>query len=416
VNYLLLNHIPAHAGSDGAQLRVPRAWANELRSTADAMRPMESKLLVATPLITAPASDDVDLVELSPEEVGFEHLVIPGYSTAQSYLRSRGELADALRRAIELADVVQMDDGGHPVPLGLEAFDVASAAQKKRVFVFGRDDTEDRLRLVNRARRAAKRLVGHTLQWSMSGRLAQAVRESELVIAHGANVVKKYGATWDHRCHLVDRVEVRDAELLDGVAIEARRAVLLQDDRPLHVLSAGRQVAISGTDHVLRAVAKCRRLQVPVELTVAGDGQDLDFFRSLAWQLGLETGVQFVTDRQQINDAWQSCDVLASGVLSDHVPREVLLGVARGMVPVMYAAARTDEAQERPPTVGDPRFGEAIITVPRGDVDTLADRLVHCAGNRGALVQRMFKGLAWIKPRTVDASHRTRAALVRSLV
>jgi glycosyltransferase involved in cell wall biosynthesis len=414
VNYLLLNHIPAKPGRNAAHLRLPRAWANELKSTADALRPVGANLFVATPV--APLlSDDPDLVELSPAEVGFEHVAIPGYSSAQTYLRTRGELADALKRVVDLADVVQMDDGGHPVPLGIEAFEHASNAKKKRVFIFGRDDTEDRLRLVNRARRAAKRLVGHTLHWSMSSRLAQAVQESELVIAHGASVVKKYGATWDHRCHLVDRVEVRDAELLDGAGIEARRQVLLQDNRPLRVLCAGRQVAISGTDHVLRAVAKCRRLHVPVEIVVAGDGQDVDFFRSLAWQLGLEGGVQFVTDQTKINEAWQTCDVLASGVLSDFTPREVLLGVARGLVPVMYAAARTDEAQGRPPTVGDPRFGEAIVTVPRGDIETLADRLVHCAGNRGALVQRMFKGLAWIKPRTVDASHRTRAALVRSL-
>ncbi|MFT3789247.1 MAG: glycosyltransferase [Tepidisphaeraceae bacterium] len=417
MNYLIVNHIPAHAGKDPAHLVVPRRWLNELQAQGGALHQVGMRLMVATPVAprdaAAPENDDV---EINPADVGFEHVATLGYDSARSYLANRAELARQLREAVNAADVVQLDDGGHPVPVGLEANDAATEAKRKRVWVFGREDPTDRLRLINLARRAAKRFVGHTVTRNMASRLADAVRDADLVLAHSARVQKRFAEVWNpQRCHLIDRMEVHEHEMLDAASIEARRELLMQQDRPLRLLAAGRQVAISGTDHVLRAVAKCRRLHVPVELTVAGDGQDLDFFRSLAWQLGLETGVHFVQERDAVTQAWREADLLVSGALSDVIPREVVLAVARGLTPIMYASTEAADGHGDG-LIGDERYGEAILTVARGDADRLADRLVRAAGQRTALVQRMFKGLAWMKPRTIEATHRTRAAMVRNLI
>ncbi len=148
---------------------------------------------------------------------------------------------------------------------------------------------------------------------------------------------------------------------------------------------------------------------VNIELDIMGDGEDLEKFKSLAAELGLNDAAHFVgivPYGKPLFDAWAKTHVMIITNLTAEISRNVLLAMARGLPLIMYANPGTDELI---------RTSGAGSLVPKGDIDALAKAFEHAAAHRTELATQAARGLATAAKNTLDATHRRRAQLARSL-
>ena len=409
-----MNHVPFARGASRATFRVGDMWLEDLRAQARAVREAGGRLTVATPCVAAEAwtgGGSFNAVEMSPDDNGFEYVPLPRYLSPRQFLKVRGELKRRLRKAVGVADVVQMGYGGHPVAMGQIVWPIAGRLGKRRIWSFDGADPFPRLHLeAANARGPIKRFVKRRLAARFERFCRGAVRDADLVFAHNPAVAERFKGVWGPHCHLFERSFVTDSTILTGDEWAARQVQLRQPGRPLKLVIAGRQIMIKGTDQVIRAVAKCRRLSVPVELDVLGAGTDLDVFKQLAAEEGVADAVHFrgtVPYGKPLFDAWGEFDALVVANLTAEISRNVLLGAARGLALVTYRNPGTDKL------LTDSGAG---VLVPRGEVDALADAFLRLHQNRYRLVELGEKGLKLARGKTLDATHRRRAELAAGLV
>src|SRR5207244_757477 len=123
--------------------------------------------------------------------------------------------------------------------------------------------------------------------------------------------VERFRDVWNGRCHAFDRSFVTDEILISD--LKSQISNLLDTSRPLRLICAGRQIRIKGTDHAIRAVAKLKAMNVPVELNIMGDGEDLPAFKHLAEELKLTDIVHFtgtVPYGPPLFDEWAKADMM----------------------------------------------------------------------------------------------------------
>src|SRR5439155_11557143 len=156
---------------------------------------------------------------------------------------------------------------------------------------------------------------------------------------------------------------------------------------------------IKGTDQVIRAVAKLREMNVPVQLNVMGDGEDLPTFKQLASDLKLTDIVHFtgtVPYGQPLFDEWAKADIMLVTNLTAEISRNVLLSLARGLPLVTYENPGTDTLL---------RDNNVAIIVPRGNVEALANAIAKLSRDRSKLVELAENGLKLARVKTLDATH-----------
>ena len=418
MNYLLVNHVPLAYGRTRATYRVGDMWLEDLRAQARAVADAGGRLIVATPCVSAEqlagggaTSGSFNTVEITPDDHGFEYVPLPHYVSMRGFLKVRAALKKKLAGAIATADVVQMGYGGHPVPLGKVAWPIAGRLGKRRIWVFDGADPFPRLRLeAQGAKNPLKRLAKTVYMNRFERFCRKAVAGADLVFAHNAAVVKRFEGAWGEHCHQFDRSFVTDETLLTDREWAERKARMLDKSRPLRLAVAGRQIVIKATDHVIRAVAKLRRLSVPVELDVLGDGADLDVFKQAAAEANVAEHVRFrgtVPYGKPLFDVWADADAIVITNLTAEISRNVLLGAARGLAIVTYRNPGTDAM------LAD---ADAALLVPRGEVDALAEAILTLHRDRGRMVELAANGLRLAESKTLDATHRKRAELAASLV
>lgn len=390
MNYLLINHIAAHRGTDGARLRLPQAWARDLGAAARAAEAADIRLIVATPVSPDPPSTYA--VEMMPDDVGFEHVALPGYGSARSFLRERHALTTQLQSIIAAADVVQLDLGGHPIPLGLVADPIVIAARKRKVWVVGKSLE---VRPGSRSRHAAKRVVGRTLGAGMRRSLLEALRSADRVIASAQNIVDEAKSRAQVRATLIESIDVLDSELATAAAISARHVRLLDSQRPLRIAVHGTQTVDRGVTHVLAAIHRCWRLSSPVMFIASSVGSEVDAVRRHAAELGLNSALTLVPDPE-----FADADLVVDASLSN-AARADLDAIVAGGTPVIAYAPRN-------PSPG-------VMAIARGAVDDLAEAIFRATTDRGSLATLLIAGHAWARERTLDAAHRRRFELVRQL-
>jgi hypothetical protein len=175
-----------------------------------------------------------------------------------------------------------------------------------------------------------------------------------------------------------------------------RQERLLDPNRPVRLAVVGEQTIARGTDHVLRAMQRCRRLRVPLELSVIGRGPEIAAFARLADELGLAGAVTFCDDAGCIAEA----DVLVDAALTDRAQTDVSRALAGGFAPIAYAS---------------PFACDGVVSVGRGDLDALTAALFDVGIRRDALVGRMLRGVAWATARTLDMAHGRRIEIAAGL-
>jgi glycosyltransferase involved in cell wall biosynthesis len=416
--YLLVNHVPFGLGPSPGTFAVGDLWLEDLRAQATAIRAAGFALRVATPCVqtlTPGAGGSFNTVTVTPADHGFEYVPLPHYKSLKAYVSVRGDLRARLRAAIAPADVVQAGYGGHPVPLGAVAWPLARALGRKRIWVFDGADPFPRMELhASHERNPIKRWAKQLRVRRFADFCRAAIRDADLVFAHNAAVVDRFRDVWDAtgaRCHAFDRSFVTDGNLVSDEELARAQERLRDDARPLRLVVAGRQIAIKGTDHVLRALAAARSRGADVGLDILGDGDDLATFKSLAAELGLrEPVVRFrgtVPYGRPLFDIWAEAHVMVVTNLTAEISRNVLLGMARAMPLVMYRNPGTDRIVEA---------SGAGLLVPTGDVDALAGAFIEAHRDRARLADMAARGVAMARQNTLDATHRRRAELARGLV
>jgi glycosyltransferase involved in cell wall biosynthesis len=415
MTYLLINHVPLGHTEHAGEYRIGDLWLEDLRAQARAVREAGfDKLVVATPCVPVSqqlsASGSFNFVKINPAQYGFEYVPLPRYLSMRGYLRVKKRLQARLADAIGKADVVQMGYGGHPVALGQVAWPIAKKLGRKRIWVFDGADPFPRLELQARQAGLLKRWVKTRAVKKFAKFCREAVRSADAVFAHNASVVQRFKDVWGAHCHAFDRSFVTDEILIDTDHLARRQGKLLDGTKPLRLIAAGRQVMIKGTNHVIRAVAKARRLATNVEFDVLGDGDDLQTFKDLAHHEHVEQHVRFlgtVPYGPELWQKWDEADVMVITNLTAEISRNVLLAAARGLPIITYTNAGTDDMLNS---------ADAAIQVPRGDVDRLADAFIDAHRNRKRLAQLAMNGWKLARSKNLDETHRQRATRAAELV
>ena len=374
MNYLLVNHVPFGAGSKPGRFRVGDLFLQDLRAQAHALRCVGFDLTVAVPLVQdlgAMSGGSFNTVEIDPRECGFDYVPLPRYQSLKQFRQVKHDLKRALHESISRSDIVQMDYGGYPFMLGQIAWPIASELNKKRIWLFDGADPFPRLELeASKDRNPIKRFAKRLATKRKIAFCRDAIQKADLVFAHNAAVMERFKDVWNERCHQFDRSFVTDEVLVSD--LKSQIANLTDASRAIRLICAGRQIRIKGTDQVIHAVAKLREMNVPVELNVMGDGDDLAAFKQLASELKLTDIVRFsgtVPYGKPLFDEWAKADIMLVTNLTAEISRNVLLSLARGLPLVTY---------ENPGTDALLRESRAAVIVPRGDVNALAN------ANRGA--------------------------------
>jgi glycosyltransferase involved in cell wall biosynthesis len=414
MRYLLITHVPLGRGSGRDAFEVGDLWLEDLGAQAKAIAAAGMELMVATPLaekLDPLAGGSFNTKEITPEDYGFSYHPLPFYLSARQYLRVRYELGNRLAEAISQSDIVQADYGGHPVALGKAAWPIAGRLKKKRIWVFDGADPFPRLALhADEARNPIKRWLKKGANRRLEAFCRDAVREADLVFAHNRAVVERFKDVWGPNCHQFDRSFVTDAIVIDATEILERQRRIVEANAPLRMVAAGRQIAIKGTDHVLRAMRQALDRGARLELTVMGDGEDLPRFQALASELKLNEFVRFsgsVPYGSPLFDIWAKSHIMLITNLTAEISRNVLLSMARGLPPVMYANPGTDELVRQ--------CGAGVI-VPRGNVAALAAAMEFAAKQRADLANKIPRGVESAGACTLEKTHQRRAALAAALV
>jgi hypothetical protein len=395
VKYLLVNHIPAHASPTGpAELTFSPTWLADIRATVDAARRVGADLLLATPRLDTAAAGRT----IVPDTFGFEHIPLTGFSDATQFLRARQRLAAECHLIGSAVDCVQLDLGGHPVPIGLFA-DAHIDPTRPRIFLIGETPPHEAIRQLNQRRRLDKRLAGTALTARLLRMLDDSLSHAGAIIASNPDAAASLAPALRSRTQVIPQTGIDDADFLTADQLQSRHQKLLDTTRTVRFVVEGSQTIARGTEHVLQALAKCLRLSARMSLIIAGDGPDTDHFRTIAAGLGVAPHVTWIHDPLLASMAADEADVLVDAPLNDGARRDLSVFVARGLCPIGYAAD----------TAG-------CLAVRRGDPDALAEAMLRAAVDRPALLSRMYQGVSSLRERSRDAAHRKRLEIARDLV
>lgn len=407
--YLLINHVPFAQGPAPGQFYVSRLWIEDLRAECRALRAVGGRLVVAVPLVPDVSSlgaggFGVERVDLARE--GFDCVPLPRYLSLRAFLGVRKRLAAILSAAMREADMIQCGPGGHPLPLGWDAWDVAGRFRKKRIWVMDGGDASRQWELQARAepkwwkRRARVAFVRYRRRFEF-----RCVATADLVFAHNHSTPQTFARVWGPHCHVFVRSFVSDEMVLSDADLEARGVRWQDRSRPLRLVVASRLAPIKAVDEVLQALAAARAQGAALLLDIYGDGPERPALEQLTGALALKDAVAFhgaVPYGQAFLRAVQSGDVMVVTNVVPELSRNLLLGMALGLPLVAYRNPAADRLLET---------SKAARLVPARDVQALAAAFVDLDRRRSELPALARAGRACAAAHTLEACHRARAEL-----
>ncbi len=160
--------------------------------------------------------------------------------------------------------------------------------------------------------------------------------------------------------------------ILNGIDVDAWRCPPADAARtPVTVFCGARAARYKGVLVLIEAVALARRRGADIQVRYAGDGPDLELFRTEASRLGVGDAVMFLGPLSGTRSEVCAADVVAvPSMYGDACPSTVSEALASGRPLV------TTRAGGIPELVGDP--ANAVLVEP-GDVEGLAAALIDLA-------------------------------------
>lgn len=410
MKYLLVNHIPIRRSEKPGRFSFGKLWYIDMVAQIDALRRVGFDVVLAAPLSDESyrrASKGFGLVDVVPEDVGFEFLPLPYFNSFGSYRGVRGESKKRLAEIIRDVDIVQVAVD----PAGIDAWRIATDLGVKRLLIFdGGDIVQQRRAAANRHRNVFKRPFLRIRAERLFRFCRQAIPQSDLVFAHNDSVHKHFGDVWHDRCHIFYRSFVTESMKPTPDQIEDRADRMRDLERPFRLVVASRMVEIKAVDHVLKAMRAAMDQGARLELEAYGDGNSLPQLRSLSSELGVDRAVRWhgaVEYSDEFLELLRACDLMVITNVVSELSRSVTLSMALGLPMLLYRNPGHDPLVEQ--------HGAGVL-VPSGNVDALGSAMVELAHDRGRLLELVDRGIKTVASRTLEACHAERAALARDAV
>jgi glycosyltransferase involved in cell wall biosynthesis len=154
---------------------------------------------------------------------------------------------------------------------------------------------------------------------------------------------------------------------------EIRTEFGLTDDQHL-VLYVGRLRPVKGVEYGIRSFASATERHNNMHMAVAGEGEQLDYLRNLANELGLGEKTTFLGVRNDLPDLLSAADSVLMPSLNEGFPRTAIEAMAAGKPLIATRVGGTPEA------ITDNETG---LLVPPADIDAMANALVELVGDPG---------------------------------
>jgi glycosyltransferase involved in cell wall biosynthesis len=412
MRYLLLTSVPAYAGQSDGVIRVTESWHNELLAQTAALAAAGFDVTVATPLHAGLDADTLvahRIVEIEPTKLDFAYAALPEYRTMSQFVAARAALRERIGRLAAEADVVQMGPGGHPFALGQVAWPVVKRLGRKTVFSFSTDPFPALARYASGGRNPAKRLAKSMAVGRLEHFCRRVISAADVVFAHDDAVVERFRAQWSPKCHLMHPSGLLDADLALPETLDLREGRLHDKTQPLRVFCLGGAQLTRGVDHLLRAVAKARRLGAKIVVDLFGDlTQSADLMDVLRAEK-CESAVRLrgLPSIELLRPAMDECDLVAAAALVPGVDQGLELAMARGLGVVTYQRGASDR---------DLQSTNAAVVLPRGETNELAQTLLDLSNDRPRVAALGRAASTHAAAVTLDAVHRRRARLVKEAV
>lgn len=401
---LVVTHIAAFAGQSPGVIRWREDWLTDLRTQARAMREVGFELIVAAPVLAtldARSLAKQQIVDVRLADQSFAFVPLPGFRSAAEFVSVRAAIRRQVASLADEVDVVQVGPGGHPVSLGQTVWPVIEKSEAKRVMRFGADPIPAWEKYASTGRNPAKRIAKQLATRQLESFCNKAIRDADLVIANDPSVEKRFARSWGKHCHTLPTTALPETAIGVPRTPDNRRA--------MRVIAIGSDNYTRGLDHLLKAVAKARRLTARLELHLTGDLQGSAEMMDLIRDEKLETCVRLlgkITPARH-TELFDAADLFASTPLAASNDPIIDSAQARGLPILTYQSGPRDEDIVRH------RCG---VVVARGDVNMLAQVLIDLSRNRAELAAMSARAIERAGSLSLDAVHRQRAELVRGLM
>lgn len=387
-SYLLVINIPCYIDAEGARW-VDMLWHKDL---LEHVRYID-RLVLAAPRSTGTMPADATLLNFNGAAGTLAHVDLPQPRNALHALLQLPTTAARLWRAIGQSAVVHAGVAGWPYPLGWLAAPVARLRRKPLVIVVESAPW--------RGERGSLKQRGRG--WVYERMARWCVRLADI----------RFFTTAEYRRSMLGEGEghVIPASWIDETNIfsddEARQAWDAKPASPLRIVFAARLTAAKGLGVLLDAMRELAQRDVPVELSIYGQGEMLTQCEAISAELTGRTRVlvrgTLPYDRTFFQ-ALRPHHALIVPSVSDEQPRIVYDGFAQA-VPTIGSDTGGLRQCVRPDVNG--------ILIAPNDPKRLAEAIERAAANPALLRQMGLNGLETARQLTHSAMHRRRLILLR---
>lgn len=397
---LVVSHIPAFAGQSPGVIRWDEAWLADLNAQTRAMNHLGYELIIMAPLqpsLSTKYLSKRSVAEVKLSDAPFVFVPLPAYQTATQFLTVRSLIREQFTARIGEVDVVQIGPGGHPVSLGQTVWPILRKTRVRKVIQFHSDPIPAWGKYAASGRNPAKRLAKRLAVRKLEAFCRQAVLRSDLVIAHHPSVRSRFESVWSDHCHTIFTTGL--SESIIGVP---RRP---DPTRPMIVFAEGFAYPTRGLDHLIRAVAKARRLTAKIELYLTGDLQNAPDLIELIRHEKIESHVRLLgpIPKHLYPTFLDQADLLVATPLISFFDPTFHLAQARGLPMVTYQTGLPEEQ----------RLGHGNgLVVPKGDVAMLARVLIDLSRDRAKLAHMSEKAIEQSRAWSLEQAHHTKARLI----
>ena len=385
--YLLVINIP-HFRTRDNQTHVDDLWHKDLQLHRQYIQNLE----LASPLRTADPPLNAKILDDAPNLGKLSHVDLPDPTSLLQVIWTLPTVLLRLWKAINRADIVHVNVGGWPYPLGWPTALMARLQGKFMVVVI--ESAPWRLGFEAGAdwrswfrAHIYEKLARWIVNKADGSLYTQAEYRASLLHSGRPGIVTN--ATW------IDE----DVILSDP---DSDQSWLEKQDQPVRLIFAGRVFAWKGIDNLLEATRLLAKEGLAFHLDVMGEGDRLDACRELAAELTGPTTVGIVPPVSYglpFFETLRRYHAVVVPSLGDEQPRIVYDAFSQA-VPVIAS----DTAGIRDCTSN----GQNAVLVPTGDVAALAQAIREVVTNPSTLQSLGKDGLAFARRRTHAEMHRVR--------
>jgi glycosyltransferase involved in cell wall biosynthesis len=399
MDYVVAVQAPARRLADGVFV-TESAFAEHLKELRQTIGSQFEKLVLLAPTMPDAqyevSKDHLGRVELARDGIAFVPLHPADVSKQAFWLKHAREDQRQIERALANAGIVQsgmVDDIYRPMMAMINL--TAWWRKIPVVFVVDIDFRHHTIRnyqlgVWGRKSYLSNKLMHDPLR-SLQVRLAP--RMFQLVLLKSASMVRDFGHGRSNVKNFYDTVHSA-SDVLSATEFATRKALLLQEERPLEFVYFGRFVAYKGLERAVEAVHLARQRGANVRLTLIGAGECIESLRAQVESLGLRETVRFeapVRYGAPLFERLGALDVAINTPLREDTPRSAFDAMARGLPVLAFDITYFSDLAEESGAV-------ALATWP--DPASLADQMVALAADRPRLVRMAQRALDFAERNT----------------